>query len=285
MTPGGDAGGAGAVAVVGLGLIGGSIARDLAADGVPVTGVDRDAAVLRSAAREGVLRDAAAPGDPLPGDVELVVVAIPVPVIPAFLARLAGAAPGTGPVVTDVASTKRSVLAAAAAAGLGRRFVGGHPMAGDHRSGWAASRRGLFAGTTTWICPGAAESVAVARVTALWTRLGARPARIDPERHDHLVALSSHLPQAASSALAAVLARRGVAPADLGPGGIGATRLAGSDPDLWTGILLDNAAEVAPALDDYGGRLAALRAALLRGDAAAVRGWLAEGGAWASGSP
>lgn len=274
-----------AVAIVGLGLIGGSMARDLAAAGVPVVGVDADRSTLAAATGDGVLRQALRPEDPLPGDVEIVVLAMPVPAIPIALRSFAaeGSAAEGGPVITDVGSAKRSVLAAAAEAGVGPRFVGGHPMAGDHRRGWAASRPGLFRNALVWICPGAAAPAAVARVTALWTSLGARPEHIDAAAHDRLVGLSSHLPQAVASALAGALRETGVGRDALGPGGADTTRLAASDPELWTGILLDNADEVATGLEATERRLVALREALRRGDAAAVRGWLRDAAEWAAG--
>lgn len=267
-------------AVIGLGLVGGSLARDLAAGGVAVTGVDADPAVRREARAAGLVGDVLEPDAPLPPGLDVVVVAVPLAAVPGVLRALATRGPDAA-IVTDVASTKRSVLAAAAAAGLGSRFVGGHPMAGDHRSGWPASRAGLFAGAAVWLCPGAATDDAVERVRRLWTAIGARPALIDPASHDRLVALGSHLPQAAASALGAVLAHGGVRPDRLGPGGLGATRLAASDPELWTGILLDNGDEIAPALDALASRLGALREHLLQGDAAAVRAWLLEAREWA----
>lgn len=280
----------GTVAVFGLGLIGGSLARDLAALGMAVVGVDGDADTLAAATDEGVLRQALRPDAPLPRDVEIVVFALPVPAIPAALRDLSGALgslashPGADhgpPVITDVGSTKRSVLAAAGKAGLGARFVGSHPMAGDHRSGWAASRRGLFDGARVWICAGAAAPDAVARVVALWEALGARPEGIGAADHDRLVGLASHLPQAVASALAGALRDRQVGRGALGPGGADTTRLAASDPALWTGILLDNADEVVRGLEAVESRLAALREALRGGDAAAVTRWLGQAAGWA----
>ncbi|MBW3552002.1 MAG: prephenate dehydrogenase/arogenate dehydrogenase family protein [Gemmatimonadetes bacterium] len=274
----------GAFAIVGLGLIGGSMARDLAAVGVPVVGVDRDPHARAAASAAGVLRQALGPEEPLPTDVEVVVLALPVPAIPGAVRSMA-AKPAAGeraPVITDVGSTKRSALAAAAEAGLAHRFVGCHPMAGDHRSGWAASRGGLFKDARVWICAGAASPEAVARVAALWTALGARPEPIDAATHDRLVGLSSHLPQAVASALAGALRDRRVARDALGRGGADTTRLAASDPDLWAGILLDNADEIVLGLETIESRLLDLGEALRRGDAAAVTSWLRHAAEWAA---
>jgi prephenate dehydrogenase len=168
------------VAVVGLGLVGGSLARDLAARGCRVLAADRDPDVLAAAIAEGVVagafdvRDAigidtvagtyaAAAAERARGalsEVSLVIIATPVGAAPAVLEWLAAVAPRDA-VLTDVGSTKRGIMAAAAAAGVAHRFVGGHPMAGSHRSGWAASCRGLFEGARTWLCAAGTDAAAL----------------------------------------------------------------------------------------------------------------------------
>ena len=279
----------GPVGVVGLGLIGGSIARDLMTAGAEVIGIDEDAGARAGSVAEGVVAHAVAPGDDLPAEasaglgpagLDLIVVATPVSAVPGVLRWLAGRPWAQGSVITDACSTKRSVLRAADAAGLGARFVGGHPMAGDTRRGWAASRAGLFRDARVWLCRGAADDAAVDRVGGFWRGLGARPESIDAATHDRLLAGASHLPQAAASALAAVLSEAGIPRDALGPGGRDATRLAASDPDLWTGILLDNHDEVRPALDALARGLDTLAAALERADPGAVRAWLEAGARW-----
>jgi len=255
----------GTVAILGLGLVGGSLARDLHALGWRVLGHDRDAPTLDAAVREGCVRVAL--GSDLAGieDADLVVVAVPVGEVPRVLRDVA-LRPGAS-VVTDVASTKRSVLAAAEAAGLSHRFVGAHPLAGDHRSGWSASRCGLFRGAAVFLCParGAGPAV-IQRAVALWRAVGAEPRVSDAAEHDRLMAWVSHLPQAAASALALALARSGLAAKALGPGGRDTTRLAASSPGVWTDILLDNADEVGAALAALEVSVADLRRSLERGD-------------------
>lgn len=281
MSGGSPAGPSRAAAVIGLGLIGGSVARDLASLGWRVWGADRCAGAVRGARDAGVA-EGFAPDEGPPADVELVVVAVPVGGAPAVLRSVARWAP-PGAVVTDVASTKRSVLEAAGAAGLGARFVGSHPMAGDHRSGWDASRPGLFRGARVWLCPAdEAGDDAVRRIRDLWIRLGADPAPIDAAAHDRRVAWASHLPQAAASALAAVLDGAAVARRELGPGGRDTTRLAGSDPGLWRDILMDNRDEVEPALEALIDELALFRRALQHGDDASLRALLAHARDWAA---
>jgi prephenate dehydrogenase len=259
------------VAVAGLGLIGGSLARDLAARGIRVLGHDRDPAAVDAALAEGVL--AAALERDFGGleDADAFVVAVPVR---AAAAVLEAARPrlDTVPLVTDAGSTKRGIAAAAERLGLGARFVGGHPLAGDHLSGWAASRRGLFDGARVYLCPSAdasAEARALAR--ELWTIAGGTVVEMEAAEHDRLLAWTSHLPQIASSTLAAALAVQGIARADLGRGGRDVTRLAGSSAEVWTDIALDNADFLLDGIDGLRLRLDAIRDALAAGDRDGVR--------------
>jgi prephenate dehydrogenase len=240
--------------VVGLGLMGGSVARDLAAMGWRVLGDDPDTATVEAAEAAGVIH-----GRVRPVDVDVLVLAAPLSVIPGLIGELVPALPPHA-VATDLGSTKRGSVKAAEVAGVDHRFVPAHPMAGDHRRGWAASRTGLFMDATVWICPGTrADEPAVRRVEAFWEGLGGRPRRLDADAHDARVARSSHLPQLVATALAGTLAAEGVGPGDLGPGGRDTTRLAGSDPGLWVDILMDNADEVERALEAFEEQLGWLR--------------------------
>lgn len=266
------------VGIIGLGLIGGSLARDLAAAGWDVRGTDRDAATERQARESGVIS-----GPVAPDANDLVILAVPVRSAPGWLHHLA---PELGPdtVITDVGSTKRSVVEAAEAAGLGRRFVGSHPVAGHQTSGWAASRTGLFRGATVWITPTPeSEPGAVARVESLWRAVGGEPRQMAEDEHDRLLARASHLPQVVATALGVALGRAAVGPDDLGPGGRDTTRLAGSDPEVWADILTDNGDEVAPALAAFIDELLRFRRALEGMDDATLRSLLAAGRSWARG--
>jgi prephenate dehydrogenase len=268
------------IAVLGLGLIGGSLARDLAAAGARVLGHDADDATLAAAREAGVVAEAL--DDELEGleAAEVAVLAVPVAAAPALLARAAPRLAGAR-LVTDVGSTKRAIVAAAAETGLADRFVGGHPLAGDHRSGWSATRTGLFRGMPVYLCPSPASSpAAVARAVELWCAVGAVPETVDAESHDRRVAWTSHLPQAASSALARALAAAGVPRAGLGPGGRDVTRLAAGSAAMWCGIALENAAELDRALAALGAEVDRLRAALRAGDRDAVHAWFADGRRW-----
>jgi prephenate dehydrogenase len=166
--------------------------------------------------------------------------------------------------------------------GLADRFVGAHPLAGDHRSGWDASRAGLFAGARVFLCPadGAGEE-AVALAEALWTGLGGTTERMDATEHDRRLAWTSHLPQAVSTALAMALAGRGIGRGELGPGGRDVTRLAGSSPEMWAGVLRDNADAVGDALAAMEAEVRALREAVASGDADRIRERLARARRWA----
>lgn len=261
----------GSAAVLGLGLIGGSVARGLAALGVRVLGQDRDPCTLEAALREGAVHGALGPALEGVEEAEVVVLAVPVDAAPELLAaalpRLRHAR-----LVTDVGSTQRSVCAAAERLGLGERFVASHPYAGSERSGWEASSARLFREARVYLSPTRStgeESLALAR--ELWAALGAEPEEVDAVEHDRLLAWSSHLPQAASTALALALAGAGVEWESLGPGGRSVARLAASSPEMWTAIALDNAEHLGAALDALQERLGELRGALARGDAGGLR--------------
>jgi prephenate dehydrogenase len=267
-------------AVVGLGLMGGSLARDLAARGVRVLGHDRDAGAVEGALREGVVHAALGPGLEGAEEAELVVAAVPVTAAAAVLRELAPRL-RSARLVTDVGSTKASVCAAAEAAGIGAVFVGSHPLAGSHLSGWEASRPGLFAGARVFLSPApSAGAPALALARELWTALGALPETVDAAEHDLLLARTSHLPHLASVTLARALAAAGVPRAELGPGGRDVTRLAGSSPEMWTAVALDNAAPLAEAVDGLRARLDELHAALRAGDAAALHALFAAAREW-----
>ncbi|HEU4453597.1 MAG TPA: prephenate dehydrogenase/arogenate dehydrogenase family protein, partial [Longimicrobium sp.] len=267
-------------AVAGLGLIGGSVARDLAARGVRVLGHDRDPSAVAAAIREGVV--SAALGDGFEGVEEADVLLLAVPVLAAReVLRIAGPRLDRVRLVTDAGSTKRSIVALAEEMGIGARFVGAHPMAGDHRSGWDASRAGLFAGARVFLCPadGAGED-ALALAEALWTGLGGKTETVDAAEHDRLLAWTSHLPQAVSTALAAALAERGIGRGELGPGGRDVTRLAGSSPGMWIDILRDNAPAVSDALAAMEMEIHEMREAVASEDPDRIRERFARGKRW-----
>ena len=226
------------VAILGLGVMGGSLARALSelADKPRVTGWAPQPSEREAALAAGAVDVAPAEWQAAVRDVELVVLAAPLAVSCAMLGQVAQAAPNDA-TLTDVASLKAPLARAAAAAGLAARWVGSHPMAGSEASGFAASRSGLYRDARVWTVADGQAGTRVARVHAFWKSIGARPLEIEAERHDRLMALASHLPQLASNALAAVLMEAGIRPEELGPGGRDTTRLAGSSADLWQDLL------------------------------------------------
>jgi prephenate dehydrogenase len=268
------------VAVAGLGLIGGSAARDLAAAGARVLGWDRDAATVDAALGEGIV--SAALGQDFEGleEADALLVAVPVgaaaAVLEAALPHLSAAR-----LVTDAGSTKASIVAAAERLGLGERFVGAHPLAGDHRAGWAASRTGLFAGATVYLCRTERSSDdAMWLARELWSRIGGVPVELGAQEHDRRVAWTSHLPQVVSTALAQTLAAHGFARAELGRGGRDVTRLAASPAGIWTDILRDNRAHVVEALAAMEDRIESLRAAVEADDDEAIGSAFSSASAW-----
>ncbi|MEW6321458.1 MAG: prephenate dehydrogenase/arogenate dehydrogenase family protein [Acidobacteriota bacterium] len=236
------------IAIVGLGLIGTSVAL-AARRGLPgarLLGVDRPDALLHPAVA-GVL-DAAGPDLTLVGEAEVIVLAAPVDAILQMLPSV-GAAARPGALVMDTGSTKRRIVAEARAAGV-RGFVGGHPMAGGARPGADDARADLFDGRPWFLV--AADGADLARAAAFVARLGAEPVRQTDGggAHDRLMAAVSHLPQIAASALLARVAEA-VGPeglASAGPGLRDTTRLADSPAESWTAVLATNRDEIAPLL-------------------------------------
>ena len=243
------------VAIAGLGLVGGSIARGLAAAGHHVTGVDAPA-VLRRARRAGAIAASAASAAEAAARSDVVFLAAPPRANLRLLRTLAVG--GHGAIVTDVGSVKRPICVEALRLGLDR-FVGGHPMAGSAATGFGASNAALFEGRA-WVLTPAAGRRPPRMLLALIRDLGARPVVTTPADHDRAVALLSHVPQIVAWALADAARADAVARRHLrlaGPAYRDMTRIAGSPPRLWAQILGQNRAEVRRAL-------AALRRALVR---------------------
>lgn len=271
------------VGILGLGLIGGSLAKDLAAEGVTVLGYDRDDATIRAARRARVIVGRIGRDFGELASCDACVIAVSVSAAPSLL-RQAAAALASVPLTMDVGSTKESIVVAAQRCGLGTTFVGAHPFAGDHKSGWRAARAGLFAGARVMLTPArTTSSGALRRARAFWRRVGARPELMGARAHDAFMAAASHLPQLFATALAGELAAAGVPRDELGRGGQDATRLAGSNPDVWTAIALDNREQIAPRLREGSRRLAVLARAVSRGDGRAIRRAIDTANRWFAG--
>jgi prephenate dehydrogenase len=261
----------GPVAIVGVGLMGGSLG--LALGGRDVVGVDPDPEALRVALAVGAVGRVAGSVEEAAEGADAVVLAAPVPAL-AGLARRALAASGDACVVTDLGSAKSELLGALSSVDR-ERFIGGHPVCGAERTGVAFARRELFRGATWFLTPGAeARPELFERLHGLVGSVGARPVAIDAGVHDRLMALVSHLPHVLAGAL--VNQAAGTAPEgrealrSAGPSFGDLTRVAGSNPPLWADILLANCEAVLAAIADFGARLDGVAGALRAGD----RAWL-----------
>jgi prephenate dehydrogenase len=255
------------VAIVGVGMIGGSIAAALRARRLAsrVIGVGRSAASLAVAKRQGIVDEVATDVTAVAA-ADCVVVATGVGAIPALLEQIdAVIRPGT--LLTDAGSTKKSIVAAWEKRRRSRRgrFVGGHPIAGSHRRGPDAADAKLFEGRVTVVTPVAATPAAdTDAVAAFWSAIGSTVFVMPPREHDRLLAMTSHAPHVVAAAVAAATpaeARRFTA-----GGWRDTTRIAAGDPDLWADILLDNAGDVAKALSRVAAVTEKVLAALESGD-------------------
>jgi prephenate dehydrogenase len=251
------------IAIVGLGLIGGSLGLGARRLGMQVTGIDLERTLLgeriRDCADELVPVEERAACAAALSRAELAVLAAPVSVIVAEL----GSVLGQCDTVTDCGSTKREIVSAADRSPWARRFVPGHPMAGVAEGGLAHARADLFEGRPWILCPEGRDLDAVERVEELVRAVGARPWATSAERHDRLVALVSHVPQLLASGMAALGAEWGAEPV-AGPAYEGITRTAGGDPGMWRDIFSTNADQVAEALGELEQELRRVAEALER---------------------
>ena len=266
------------LAIVGTGLIGASVGLAAKRAGVEwVTGWDPDGEAAAAAARRGAV-DVATPtlAAALAG-ADLAVIAAPVALLAAQVeAALAGT--GEETTVTDVGSTKTAVCAAAANSA---RFIGGHPMAGGEARGPEHAKAELFEGATWFLTPTAQTAPERYRlVHGFVGDLGATPVAVDPASHDRLVALTSHLPHALANLLvnqAGATRIEGHEPLAAGGGSLrDMTRVAGSNPRLWTEIFLQNRDAVLETLREHRRLVEQLEAAIGSGDADFLGAWIGE---------
>lgn len=271
------------VAVIGTGLVGGSLAA--AFRRLPtvteVVGADRDPAALATAVARGLVDRGADGAAAAALGADVVVLAVPVSALPQ-VAEEVGAVMVPGALLTDVASVKaRLVPAMEEAVAPGVSVVGGHPMAGSHEGGAEHATADLFVGATYLLAPtSTTDPAAYERLHGLVAGIGARVIAVDPDRHDLLVAVTSHLPQLAATTLMNLAAERArdehAELLLLAAGGFrDATRVAASNPDLWLDICGENRAAIVEVLDDYGARIGALRSLLADADDEGLRAALA----------
>jgi len=260
-------------AVVGVGLIGGSIGLALRERlGTQVTGFDLSPAVLDAALRRQAIDAAAGSAAQAARGADLVFVAAPISALARALDEALAAAPG-GCVVTDVGSTKRELVEGREDA----RYIGGHPLAGAETSGVEHARADLFEGATWYLTPGPATSGALyERLHRALVGIGAQPAAIDAAVHDRVMASVSHLPHVFANVLVAQAARALGDGADVpatGPSFRDATRVAGANAAIWPDIYLSNRDALVALIDETQTRLAEVREALAAADRGAIERW------------
>jgi prephenate dehydrogenase len=250
------------VAIVGVGMIGGSIGLALKTRKLAgrVIGIGRSATSLSEAKRLHAIDETATDIASAVAMADLVVVAAGVASI-AWILDEVDAAVRPGTLLTDAGSTKASIVAAwekrrrsrpAGAGGRRGRFVGAHPLAGSHRRGPAAADPMLFNGRVTIVTPATATPAKdVEEIGGFWSSLGSTVFTMPPRDHDRILAMTSHAPHVMAAAVAAATpaeARQFTA-----GGWRDTTRIAAGDPELWADILLDNATAVARALSRIAG--------------------------------
>jgi prephenate dehydrogenase len=270
------------VAIVGVGLIGGSIGLALARRGLAkqIVGIGRRAESLSAAKGLGAVTRTTLDLREGVAEAELVVVCTPVGQIVKHVCEAAAACPADT-LITDAGSTKLEIVTQLDDAQLrgpwrlGVRFLGSHPLAGNEKKGPEHARADLFEGRVVVITP--SERTTTADCDALedfWTALGARVVRMLADQHDRAVAATSHMPHLVASAIAAATPKEYLT---LTAGGwLDTTRIAAAEPALWQQILLANRASVLESLSRVEGALAALRGAVEKRDAARLEQLLTE---------
>jgi prephenate dehydrogenase len=268
----------GTVAIVGVGLIGGSIGLALRARGLAseVIGVGRDPATLEEAERLGAIDRATTDLSSGVVDADVVAICTPVSRVADDVARVVKAAP-YNVLVTDAGSSKRQIVEAVERQpGPAAVFVGAHPLAGSERRGVHNARADLFEGRVCVLTPTHRTRVErTHRALAFWTSLGCRVVELGPAEHDEILAYTSHLPHAVAGAVASSV------PVEWLPLTAGAyrdgTRVAAADTELWTAIFRDNRGPLIKALGTLQEHLDAFKYALMNDDELALRSWWENG--------
>jgi prephenate dehydrogenase len=264
-----------AIAVVGVGLIGGSIGAALRQRGLArsVIGVGRNRDRLHAAQQAGLI-DAAAADVSQIDNAQLVVVCTPVDRIADDVRRAAALGPGT--LITDVGSVKGCILdELRGTLPEAVHFVGAHPMAGSERTGWEHARADLFVDRLCVLTPGEdAAAEAVAGVEQFWRSLGMRTQRMSPADHDRAVAAISHVPHVAAAAVVSLLDDSNAALASTGFRDV--TRIAAGDPSLWLAILRGNRVAITAEIDRLIRQLTTYRQAIDADEARTLLSLLSE---------
>lgn len=259
------------LAIIGTGLVGGSVGLAAAGKVEHIVGFDVDDATLRRALELGAVHVAATSAAQAVEQADLVVIATPVGSIPQTFGSVV-AHLRKGAIVTDVGSAKSGIVGEISLLDpTDVHFIGGHPMAGSEREGIEAASPDLFRDSYWILTPTSqTDATAYSSLVRFITGLGAKALSLDANRHDEAVALTSHLPQILASTLmrfaADVAGAEGGLPLLASGGFRDMTRIAGSSPALWMGILRENSAALVDVLGRYSGSLESVRAAIEAGD-------------------
>lgn len=265
------------VTIIGLGLIGSSLARAIRADmpTVRVTGHDADAAVRDTARRIDLCDDVTDTAGASVTDADLVILCVPVRAMGAVAAEIADDLPAEA-IVSDVGSCKADVLAQLSAALPGRSIIPAHPVAGTENSGPEAGFATLFKGRWSIVTPPAdADPAAVERVAELWRRVGADVEVMDPAHHDLVLAVTSHLPHLIAYTIVGTASDlEDVTQSEVIKYSAGGfrdfTRIAASDPTMWRDVFLANKDAVLEMLQRFSEDLSALQRAIRWNDGDAL---------------
>jgi prephenate dehydrogenase len=258
--------------LVGLGLIGSSIALALRDTGWSVTGVDSDRAVEEAARAADVVT-----GHECGDDVDLVVIATPAGVVAKVANEILQGSRNERLIVTDVAGVKGAIVSDVA----DPRFLAGHPMAGSELRGLAGARADLFQGCTWVLTPtSATRPETYTTLHGILRELGANVVAVDADDHDRLVAVASHVPHLLAGALmneATRVAEQDAVLLQMAAGGFrDMTRIAAGDPSIWPDVLFENREAISQSLSALEDRLKSLREALNSNDHVAIATDLAE---------
>jgi prephenate dehydrogenase len=271
------------VAIVGVGLIGGSFAMGLRRAGVTsaIVGCDRDPQALERAVALGVIDEKAGSASEAARGADLIVAAVPVRAMGSVLHDV-GLAMAPHAIITDVGSTKADVVRIAAEELRERagRFVPGHPIAGREASGVEAAAPDLFKGARVVLTPTQdTQADAVETVRLAWEAVGGRVTVLEAAAHDRIFAAVSHLPHVLSFALVSELAERPDA-AELFAFAAGGfrdfTRIAGSSPEMWRDVALQNRDALLEEIDRFAARVAVFRELIARADGPGLERLMAE---------
>lgn len=256
--------------IVGLGLLGGSIALAARARGLfqHITAVGRRD--LSPAVKAGIIDEFGNDLAAACADADMVILCTPVDTILEQL-PLVMAAAKPGAIVTDVGSTKERLVARAHGLASAARYVGSHPMVGSHLTGWEHAREDLIAQGITYVTlTESCDAEAAAETGRFWAALGARIVYIHPQRHDQVCALLSHAPHMAAVAVVELLGRSrediNMVGLLAGTGLRDTTRIAMGSADVWTEIARHNGENIATLLENLGGILHEMAEKIRRGD-------------------